>query len=70
MVTVPSINFITNTSIITKEFPESWKHSMMMMIIIIIIICHDFLPPSRRGSHVKSDNTHSIIKHTPFSPYT
>ena len=26
--------------------------------IIIIIIYHDFLPPPRRGSHVKIDNTH------------
>ena len=23
-----------------------------------------------RGSHVKSDNTHTIIKHTPLNPYT
>ena len=27
----------------------------------IIIIYHDFLPPPRRGSHVKSDSTHTII---------
>ena len=25
------------------------------------IIYHDFLPPPRRGSHVKSDNTHTSI---------
>ena len=25
----------------------------------IIIIYHDFLPPQRRDSHVKSDNTHT-----------
>ena len=27
--------------------------------IIIIIIYHDFLPTPRRGSHVKSDKTHT-----------
>ena len=42
----------------------------MMIIIISIIIYHDFLPPQRRGSHVKSDNTHTIIKHTTLSSYT
>ena len=26
-----------------------------------IIIYHDFLPPPRRGSHVKSDNTHTMV---------
>ena len=31
---------------------------------------NDFLPPSRRGIHVKSDNTLTIIQHTPLSPYT
>ena len=36
----------------------------------IIIIYHDFLPPSRKGSHSKSDYAHTIIKHTPLSPYT
>ena len=35
-----------------------------------IIIYHDFLPPSRKGSHVKSDYAHTIIKHTPRSPNT
>ena len=35
----------------------------------IIIIYHDFLPPPMRGSHVKSDNTHSH-QHTHLSPYT
>ena len=29
--------------------------------LITIIIYHNFLPPPRRGSHVKSDNTHIII---------
>ena len=27
-------------------------------------------PSIRRGSHVKSDNTHTIIQRTPLSPYT
>ena len=35
-----------------------------------IIIYHDFFPPSRRGSHVKSDFAHTIIKHSPLSKYT
>ena len=30
------------------------------------IIYHDFLPPPRRGCHVKSDNTHTIINIRPF----
>ena len=34
----------------------------------IIIIYHEFLHPPRRGSHVKSDNTHHH-QHTPLSPY-
>ena len=33
-----------------------------------VIIYHDFLPPPRRGSHVKSD-THNH-QDTPLSPYT
>ena len=37
-----------------------------MMLVLdtrsdIIIIHHDFLPPPRRGNHVKSDTTHTII---------
>ena len=32
-----------------------------------IIIYYDFLPPSRKGSHVKSDYEHTIIRHTPLS---
>ena len=33
--------------------------------LIIIIIYHDFLPTPRRGSHVKSDKTHTDIKIQP-----
>ena len=29
---------------------------------LIIIIYYDFLPPPRRGSHVKSENTQTIFK--------
>ena len=39
----------------------------MIMIIIIIIIYHDFLPTPRRGSHVKSDNTHTVIRIHPLA---
>ena len=34
---------------------------------ILIIIYHDFLPTPRRDSHVKSDNTHSVIKIHPLA---
>ena len=30
------------------------------------IIYHNFLPPPRRGSHVKSDNTHTVIQIHPL----
>ena len=33
----------------------------------LIIIFHDFLPTPRRGSHVKSDKTHTIIKIHPLA---
>ena len=33
----------------------------------MIIICHHYLPPSRRDSHVKSDYACTIIEHSPFS---
>ena len=42
---------------------------IFIIILIIIIIHHDFLPQPKSGSHVKSDNTHTVIKHTPLSPY-
>ena len=47
-----------------------WINFFFLFFLIIIIIYHDFLHPPRRGSHVKSDNTLTIIKHTPISPYT
>ena len=40
-----------------------------IIIIIMIIIYCEFLPPLRRGSHVKSDGTHTMVQHTPLSPY-
>ena len=39
----------------------------IIIIIIILIIYHDFLPPVRRGSHVKSDNTHTVINIHPLA---
>ena len=39
----------------------------MVYIIIIIIIYHDFLLPIRRGSLVKSDNTHTIVNIHPLA---
>ena len=38
-------------------------------MIWLVIIYHDFLPPPRRGNHVKSDNTHNH-QHTSLSSYT
>ena len=37
---------------------------------LIIILYHNFLPPTRRGSHFKSDNTHTMVQHNTFNPYT
>ena len=35
--------------------------------IKLLIIYHDFLPTPRRGSHVKSDKTHTVIKIHPLA---
>ena len=32
-----------------------------------LYIYHDFLPTPRRGSHVKSDKTHTVIKIHPLT---
>ena len=37
--------------------PGGVSNEELIIIIIIIIIHPDFLPPPRRGSNVKSDNT-------------
>ena len=45
-----------------RKYGKSSIHnfaSFELVIIIIIIIYHDFLPTPRRGSHVKSDKTHT-----------
>ena len=39
----------------------------LIIIIIIIIIYHDFLPTPWRGSYVKSDKTHTVIKIHPLA---
>ena len=36
-------------------------------IYVIIIIYHDFLPTPRRGSHVESGATHTVIKIHPLA---
>ena len=47
--------------------------SIVMKVIYVVIkvitlsIYHDFLPPPRRGSHAKSDNTHTIINIHPLA---
>ena len=35
------------------------KITKIYILMSIIIIYHDFLPTPRRGSHVKSDKTHT-----------
>ena len=44
-----------------KSGPDglSLPNQNTIIIIIIIIIYHDFLPTPKRGSHVKSDKTHT-----------
>ena len=39
--------------------PKAQMLLARFIIIIIIKIYHDFLPPPRRGSHVKPDNIHT-----------
>ena len=46
------------------------EYVIIYIIIKIIITYHDFLPPSRRDSHVKSDYAYTIIQHTPHSQRT
>ena len=35
------------------------KDSFFLLFFCSFILHNDFLPPPRRGSHVKSDNTHT-----------
>ena len=48
-----------------------YKPTYLLLILIIklnnIIIYHDFLPTPRKGSHVKSDKTHTGIKIHPLA---
>ena len=60
-----SIKNYLDTSVYHYNFIKS-----VILATDIIIIYHDFLPPPIRGIHGKSDNTHTIIQHTPLSPYT
>ena len=48
-----------------KEVPMAYHY--IIKIIIIIIIYHDFLPSPRRGSHVKSEKTYTVIKTHPLA---
>ena len=38
---------------------DEWRNRGLL---IIMIIYHDFLPTPRRGSDVKSDKTHTVMK--------
>ena len=64
---------------ITAQLFCSWHNIVFNIYLIsinnlwtcfILIIYHDFLLPSRRGSHVKSDYEFTIIESTLLSPYT
>ena len=57
-----------------KRSPHGLSHPnrntiIINIIIIIIIIYHDFLPTPRRGSHVKSGKTHTVIKIHPLAHF-
>ena len=51
-------------------YENMWSNSETLPHHVTSTWYHDFLPPLSRGSHVKSDYTHTIIHHTPLSPYT
>ena len=55
-------DFEGNKNLFWKEVQQVRKGEQAKDEMVIIIIYHDFLPPPRRGSHVKSDNTHTVIK--------
>ena len=59
----------TNTSGSRHTVAMATLHTqdLLLIIIIIIIIYHDFLPTQRRGSHVKSGKTHTVIKIHPLA---
>ena len=59
-----------NKSLTTGVFPDNLKKGRVTPIpkeVINVIIYHDFLPTPRRGSHVKSDKTHTLIKIHPLA---
>ena len=64
---IGNITIASNSLSCIQSITEN-NHSNL--IVEEIIIYHDFLHPPRRGSHVKLDNAHTIIKHTLLSPYT
>ena len=56
---------------ITTKQAIGYSNSQLSLRVKLILmwnqIYHDFLPPPRRGSHVKSDNTHTIDKIHPLA---
>ena len=53
------VNF-DKTMLVDWRWTQRWEMCRdKLKEIIIIIIYHDFLPTSRRGSHVKSGKTHT-----------
>ena len=55
----------------TRRWGASSLHEGIIphCIVYLIIIYHDFLLTPRRGRQVKSDYSHTIIKHTSLSSY-
>ena len=66
-----AVNLLFLILLVFLKTKESKEKSLMRSIFAanIIIIYRDFLPPPRRNSHVKSDNTHTekIIKIHPLA---
>ena len=70
IILIISVGYVITSCTFDNIYHLSALHHEGIMNIIIVIIYRDFLPPPRRGSHGKSDNTHTIIQHIPLSPYT
>ena len=66
-----SINAVQKTFNLKNSLKKGTDNrvSIPLNLNLKIIIYHDFLPLSRKGSHIKSDYAHTIIQQAPFSPY-
>ena len=65
---VINLNIVyTNQPVLSLKVLVFIEKNSVIIIIIIIILYHDFLPTPRRGSHVKSGKTHTVIKIHPLA---